>query len=86
VSPSASRAAAVFRPENEKSQPARPSSGVVDGRAQPPARADSGDVEQLTVAARHQQQEEGVGDIRRQPRRDGMALQMVHRDQRQIER
>jgi hypothetical protein len=59
---------------------------VVDGGSQPPAAADAGHVEQLAMAAGHQQQQEGIGDVRAQAGRDGMTLQVVDRDQRQAAR
>ena len=60
--------------------------GVVDGRAKPAAGSNAGHGEKLAVAAGHQQQKEGVGNVLGQTRRDGVALEVVDRDQRFPER
>ena len=59
---------------------------VVDGRAQTPAGPDALHRQKLAMAAADQQQQEGIGHRRRQPGRDGMALQMVDGHQRQAAR
>ena len=59
---------------------------VVDGGAQPAAGAHPGDLQQLAMAARDQQQQEGIGDVGGQPRGDRVALQVIDRHQRQAPR
>ena len=59
---------------------------AVDVVAQPGHVADAAHLQQLAVAARDEQQQEGVVDRLAQPGRDRMPLQMIDRDQRQAAR
>ena len=47
---------------------------------------DTFDAQQLAVSARDQQQQERIGDVGAQPRRDRVALQMIHGHQWQVSR
>jgi hypothetical protein len=59
---------------------------VVDGGADPAHIANAAHLQKLTMAARDQQQQKGIGDLRPQPRRDRVTLQMIDRHQRQAAR
>ena len=60
--------------------------GVVDGRAEAAAGADARHLQQLAMAARDQKQQERVGNIGGEAGGDGVTLQVVHGDERFIQR
>ena len=59
---------------------------IVDGGADPAHIPDAAHLQDLAVPARDQQQQKGIGDLRPQPRRDRVPLQMIDRHQGQAAR